>query len=248
MSLASRLFNVLATPGEVFEQVAPRPVETANWLVPALLLIVVSWLGLWLIFSQEAIRHQLGELTEQAIQKQAASQHMNDQQAEQARQMGVKWGLIGGIAGGAISSVLVALFTPFIWGFILWVVGDKIMKGGIAYMKAVELVGMANMIVVLEAIVKTLLIVVLSNLYASLSLAMLIKHFDPQNPLHGMAVYVNIMTFWVLAVRAVALARLARASFLKAASWVFGIWIAYSGVFIGIGLGLAALLKRLAPH
>ena len=82
MSLAGRLFNVFATPGEVFEQVAPRPVNTASWLVPALLLIVVSWLGLALVFSQESIRHQLGEITEQAIQKQAASQHMSEQHLE----------------------------------------------------------------------------------------------------------------------------------------------------------------------
>ena len=37
------------------------------------------------------------------------------------------------------------------------------------------------------------------------------------------------MTFWLLAVRAMGLARLSGVSFIKAALWVFGIWAAYTG-------------------
>ena len=38
MSLAARLLNVFATPGDVFDDVKVAPASTANWLVPALLL------------------------------------------------------------------------------------------------------------------------------------------------------------------------------------------------------------------
>ena len=43
MSLVGRLLNVFATPGDVFQEVKAAPETAANWLVPALILIAVSW-------------------------------------------------------------------------------------------------------------------------------------------------------------------------------------------------------------
>lgn len=111
-------------------------------------------------------------------------------------------------------------------------------------MKAVEVVGLANMIIVLDSVLRTLLVVVMGNLYASASPAMFVKNFNPQNTLHALLLYINVMTFWLLAVRAVGLARLARTSFVKAALWVFGMWIAYNGFFFGLSLAVQAMLKR----
>jgi VIT1/CCC1 family predicted Fe2+/Mn2+ transporter len=111
-------------------------------------------------------------------------------------------------------------------------------------MKAVEVVGLANMVSVLEVIVKTLLIVGLGNLYATPSLVLLVKDFDPQNTVHSLLAIVNVMTFWLLAVRAVGLARLSGVSFTKAAVWVFGIWAAYTGCFVGLGLLAKAAFSR----
>ena len=75
----------------------------------------------------------------------------------------------------------------------------------------------------------------LGNIYAAPGLMLLVKDFDPQNTVHGLLGILNVMTFWVLAVRAIGLARLSGASFAKAAAWVFGIWAAYTGFFIGLG-------------
>jgi len=73
---------------------------------------------------------------------------------------------------------------------------------------------------------------------------LLVKEFNPQNPVHMLLGLVNVMTFWLLAVRSIGLARLSGASMLKSALWVFGIWGAYTGFFIG----LALLGQALARH
>jgi hypothetical protein len=112
-------------------------------------------------------------------------------------------------------------------------------------MKAVEIVGLANMVSVLEVIVKTLLIVGLGNLYASTSLVLLVKEFDPQNTVHSLLALVNVMTFWLLAVRGIGLARLSGASFAKAAAWVFGIWAAYTGLLIGLAFIAKMAFKKI---
>jgi hypothetical protein len=100
------------------------------------------------------------------------------------------------------------------------------------------------MIGVLEAIVRTLLILVMGNLFAAPSLALLVKDFNPQNPMHSLLALVNVMTIWILAVRTIGLARLARVSIAKAAVWVVGIWAGYTGLFWGLGMIAQLIAKR----
>ena len=244
-SLSGRLFNVFATPGDVFQEVKTARVSAANWVVPALILIVVSWMSSWLIFSQDSIKHQLSEITDQAVQKQIEKSHMSEQQAEQSRAIGEKWAQIMAKVAAVLIPVFGGFVTPFFWGLILWLVGAKVLKGDFPFMKAVEVVGLVNMVSVLDVIVRTLLIIGLGNLYAAPGLVLLVKDFDPQNTVHGLLSLVNLMTFWVLVLRAMGLARLSSVSFTKAALWVFGIWAGYNAFFIGVGMLMKAMFKRI---
>jgi hypothetical protein len=245
MSLGGRLSNVLAIPGDVFQEVKAATVSTANWLAPALILVAVSWVATWLIFSQDSIKHQLSEITDQAIQNQIEQTHMSEQQAEQSRAMGEKWAGISAKVGAVLVPVFGGFVTPFFWGLIIWLVGAKVLNGDFPYMKAVEVVGLANMVNVLDVILRTLLIVGLGNLYAAPSPVLLVKEFDPQNTVHSLLAILNLMTFWLLAVRALGLARLSGVSFTKAALWVFGIWAAYTGFLIGLGALARTAFKRI---
>jgi hypothetical protein len=240
MSLGTRLLNVFAAPGEVFDALKPAPSATANWLVPAILFIIISWLSAGLIFSQASIKQQLSDITDQAIQKQVDKGRLSEAQAEQAREVGAKYGAIGSRIGAVAVPVFIGFASPFCWGLIVWLVGAKALKGNFPYLKAVELVGLTNMIGVLDVIVKTLLIVALGNLYAAPSLALAVKGFDPQNTVHAVLAVVNLMTFWLLLVRSIGLARLSGVSAGKAAAWVYGIWALYTGVLIGIGAAVKA--------
>jgi len=244
MSLPARLFNVLATPGEVFEHLKNARVSTANWLIPALLAIVVSWLGAWVVFSQDSIQQQLREITDQAIEKQIQKQHLSDQQAEQARVIGTKFGAIGTKIAAYAAPVFIAMVIPFWWGLLLWLIGTKVFKADFSYMKGVEVTGLSGMVGVLDSILRTLLILIMGNLFASPSLALLIKQFDPQNPVHGLLAAVNIMSFWALSLRALGLARLSGVGFARAVVWVFGAWALLTGVFSGFGFAMQKVFGR----
>lgn len=237
MSLGGRLFNMYATPGEVFEDIRLRPPAVANWLVPALIAIVVGWIGSWLIFSQDAVLHQLSEMAEQGVQKQIERMNASPEQAEQMREAAAKYGAIGQRVGGFLMPPIAALGTPFMWGLLLWL-ASKGLRSQVAYMKMVEVVGLSSMIGILDGIIRTLMIVALGNLWAGPHAGMLVPGFDPQNSLHGVLAALSVMTFWILGVRAIGLARLTGSSFTKAALWVFGIWAGYTALFTGIGLAL----------
>ena len=72
MSLPARLLNVFADPAAVFEEVRQSGPTVPNWLVPAILYVLAGWAAACIIFSQETIRHQLTDITTQAIEKQSS--------------------------------------------------------------------------------------------------------------------------------------------------------------------------------
>jgi hypothetical protein len=232
--------NVFAAPGDVFSEVKTSAPSVANWLVPAILFMVLSWLSAGLIFSQPAIRQQISEISTKAIDRQVEKGKISSAQAEQARAAAEKFGRIGSEIGAVVGPVFAAFISPFFGGLILWLVGSFALKGPFPYMKAVEVAGLSNMILALGVIVKTLLILITGNLFASPSLALLVKDFDPQNSVHSLLTMMDVMVFWLLTVRSIGLARLSGASVGKAALWIFGIWIVFTGAIIGFGAAVRA--------
>jgi hypothetical protein len=242
-SLAGRLMNVFAAPGDVFSEVKTAAPAHANWILPAILLTLVGWISAALIFSQPAIRQQVSELADKAFDQQVEKGKMSSDQADKVKPAAEKMAVTAGVISATVGAPVVAFALPFWWGLILWL-GGKVLKGNFSYLKAVEVAGLANMILVLDTVVRTLLILVTGNLFASPSLALAVKDFDPQSTLHGLCALVNVMLFWVLLVRSLGLARLSGASTFKAALWVFGIWAAYTGTLMGLGAALRAVFSH----
>lgn len=240
MSLVGKLMNVIAAPGEVFDDIKAASPRVANWLVPAILLIVVSWISGWLILSQASVQQQISDISNKAIDKQVEKGKLSGTQAEQARAAAEKFGGIGYKIGAAVVPVLTAFATPFWGGLILWLVGSFALKAPFPYLKAVEIAGLANMILILDVVVRTMLVLITGNLFTTLSLSLVIKDFDPQNTFHSMLAVVNVMTIWLLVIRSIGLARLTGAPLGKAAAWVFGIWIVLTSMMIGFGAAMKA--------
>ena len=162
---------------------------------------------------------------------------MPEDKADMVRKMGeISWKV-----RVAVGTAVVAFATPFIWGFFLWLVGRK---ASLRYMKAVEVVGLASTIGILEAVVKTLLIFVTGTIMASTTLAWFVKDFNPQNPNHAIFAAIDVMTFWVLLVRGIGLARLTNMGAGRAIAWVFGIWISYTAFFWGLGVAVQHIFAK----
>jgi len=235
----ARMMNIVAAPSEVFDDIKTSPASNSNWLVPAVVLVVIGWICSAIVLSQDAFRHQVTDLVEKE-QAQIDKTHMSEQQADMTRKIGEFSWKARVVAGPAI----LAFATPFIWGFFLWLVGRMVFKAYLPYMKAVEVVGLASTIGILEAVVKTLLIFVTGSIMASTSLAVFVKDFNPQNTTHVLMTVVNVMTFWVLVVRAIGLARLTNMTTGKALAWVFGIWISYTAFFWGLGVAVQHIFAK----
>ena len=109
--IGSRLLNVFAAPGEVFEEVKNSPPSTANWLVPALIYIAVGVISAFVIFSQPAIIQQIRDQQAQMMDQQVKAGKMTQAQADQAMAAMEKFAgptlmIVFGCAGAIVGSFI----------------------------------------------------------------------------------------------------------------------------------------------
>lgn len=214
------------------------PLCAANWLVPALLMVLAGCIGAWLVSSQPAIQQQMRELQDKVLDKMVEKGRLNKEQADKQREAGAVGRNIGAYAG----QVFMAFAVPFWWGLLVWLLGTKLFRGNFPFMKAVEVVGLGNAIAILGSVVTTLLMVSLGSMNATPSPALFVKDYDPQKTSQALLQIPNVITLWVLAVRSIGLAKLSGVRFAPAAIAVFAIWLVQTSILVGIGLAFKAVL------
>lgn len=236
-SIWSRLLNVFAAPGEVFEEVKNSAPTVANWLLPTLILAFVGAISAFIIFSQPAIVQQIHEQQEKAFDQQVSAGKMTQAQADQVMAMTEKISKYFGAVGAVFGSFI----RLFWWAFILWLLSLLFLKVKIPFLKVTEVVGLATMISVLGAIVTVLMTVIFGKLGVTPSLALAIGSFDPKNKIHLLLGAANIFSFWQIGVFACGLARLAGTPFTKTLLVITLYWIAFTLLLIFTGLGQMAM-------
>src|SRR5437867_2565772 len=175
MSLAARLMNIFAVPGDVFEELKGSAPLVANWLVPTLVFALVGALSAIIIFSQPAIQQQLREQQAKAMDQKVKAGKITQAQADQAQAMIEKFtGPAMMKVFGSVGAVLVSFWRLFWWALVLFLFSRWFLKAPIGYLKAAEVAGLATMVTVLGALVALLLTVNLARLFAGPSLALVI--------------------------------------------------------------------------
>jgi len=235
-SAFGRMFNVLAAPGDVFREIKERPVNHANWVVPAITWSIIGIACIFLLFSQDWAMYEVSKAQEKAMQEQVRRGKMKQEQADQALEMTRRFMPVMVKVGGTLATLVGAFGCPFFWGFVIWFLANKVFKADIEYMKGVEAAGLALIIYALAALLGTLFSMVMGKL-AYLSPAYFLKEFDFTNKLHFALAALNPFYVWFAAVIATATAALSGVSWGKAAVWVFGLWIGVRAVLIAINLG-----------
>jgi len=234
-SLAARLLNVFATPGEVFEEVRISPVNHANWLVPVLLAAIVGAISAVIIFSQPAILQQIHEQQAKMFDQSVKAGKMTQADADKAVAMAEKFsGPTVLKISGSVAAVFGSCARVFWWALVLWLLGLWFLKVKFSYLKAVEVAGLASMITILGGIVALLLTVNFGK-ETSPSLALAVNDFNPKNPLHLLFAAANLFSFWTIGVMSVGLARLAGVRFPRAMVLVAGYWLALQFFLISVG-------------
>lgn len=234
-SLAARLFNVYAAPGDVFEEVKASPMKVGNWLVPLLLAWLVGIVVVQVMFSQPTIREQIFAQQQQKLDAMVAQGKLTQEQADQGRRQMESFGVVAGRIVGSVGVVVVSAIWLFLLAVALKLLAGLVFHRAVPYLKAVEIVGLASMVTVLGGVVNLLLMIIKGSMMATLGPSLLVPALDPTNQLHQGLASVNLMTLWYVGVLAAGLAKLSGVSFAKAAAWLYGGWVVLRGGMILIG-------------
>jgi hypothetical protein len=241
MTLPGRMLNVMATPGEVFESLKVARSSAANWLLPVLLYGIVASLSFFFIFSQPAVIQKATEPQAKALDEKVKAGTMSQADADKALAMMP----LMMKAGSAITGFIASAIEVFWWALVLWLIARFAFKSEVDFVKWLEVSGLASIICVLDVVMRTLLAITLSNPAASLSASVFLNHPDPQSKTFMLLSLVNIMTFWVIVVRFIGLAKLTDVSLSRAAAWVFGVWVAMMFVLVSLSLAIQALVGQM---
>ena len=241
-TLAAKLFNVIAAPGEVFAEISAAPARAAIWLVPVLLYAAVGVITVCILFTQPAIRQTIHDQQVKALDQQVQQGKMTQAQEDQALQVMDKFtGPTILSIFGSVGAVLNSFISVFWWALVLWLCGRWFLKAKFNYLKAVEIAGLASVLIVLNMIISTLLAVILGRLNTSLSPALLVTDFDLKNRVHLLLGAANVFYFWHTAVLGIGLAKLTGGPTAKAVIIIFAYWIVAELLLIAAGVGSLAL-------
>lgn len=223
ISFGDIIMNVFASPSDAFEGIRTSPTRASTWVVPLILLMILSSIFTWVIFSNETMKNQVIDSQRARFEEQVAAQKMTQERADQAIEGMEKAGGMM-IALGIVGSVLMITITFFLVGLVLWLVGKFALKAEGGYGKYLELWGATQWIGALGIIVTILLAVAFASMYASPGGALaVLSNYSPKNTTHRLLSSINVFVIWEMVVVGIGLAKFSKKSV---------------GAGIGVGMGL----------
>jgi hypothetical protein len=222
-------------------------VRHANWLVAALVFVLLSWCGNAVKYSQESVRHEIAQIQDQAMQKNFQKQidagKMTQMQADQIKAQVAAFTNAFQIVGAIAMPVVLGALLPFLSGFIWWVIALLLLRRPIEFMKAAEAAGMLLVVAGLGELVKGLLCAAMGTQFVSAGPVLLVRPFEATSLLHVTLLALDAFAIWGTVLSGIALAKLAGVSFVKAFTWVLAVTV----VFIGGMAMLGWAAQQVAP-
>jgi hypothetical protein len=217
------VFDMLASPGEVFDEVVAAPPRLANWFVPTLLVALAS------LFLMRAANYAAAPVSaaSQTIESQSTA---IDSAVGQAEPGSVDWQRLSTLATFA------GAFSGTFWSaFLLWFIGRAFLRTRFSYLKTVEVVALASIIVALGAIVTALLIGISGDAATRPALSFFARRLPSTSHARLLLDTLNFFHLWSTTVLAIGLSRLSGVSFKESAFWVFGYWVVVRLALIVLG-------------
>jgi hypothetical protein len=212
-SLVAKLIDMFASPGEVFDEVVAAPPRFANWLVPTLLVVLAS------LFLLRASSNE-GASAVTASQSVEAQPTTPDSATVQAEP-----GSVDSQRLSALATCGSAFAGTFWSAFLLWFIGRAFLRTRFSFLKTVEVVALAGIIVALGAIVTALLIGISGDPATRPALSFFARHLPSTNHVRLLLDTFNFFHLWTITVLATGLSRLSGVGFKESAFWVFGYWL-----------------------
>jgi len=224
MPFVDKLTGIFASPSEVFENLVKSKISLTDWLIPMLILILISIVSTFLKFGNEQIRDSLIQFQEKRFEQLIEEGKMTEEQAEIARerleQVGASqkiFSTIGILIGVPISFLIVSL--------VYFLLGKFFLGGNVEFMTVFSIYSLSSLITSVEVIVSTILAFITGSFFANVSPTIFME--PSTSKVYILASKFNFFTFWQLAVFAIGLAKAFDKKYIQSFGLVFGVWVVW---------------------
>lgn len=215
-SLWARITNIFVSPGYVFDEVCCSPHRVWNWLVPVGLVVLTSLALLGAATPKDQIAASIRGL----VREESLSTFRADTMSRVWNQT-------------SVATLCCTVVFATLWSaLVLWSIARFLLKVRFSFSKAIEVVGLSQMVLVLGTVVTFLLIAASGDPSSRPALSFFAGWLPPENPVRVFLDAFNVFHMWMTSVLAVGLSRLTGVSFKEAAFWVFGYWVILRGALI----------------
>ena len=245
-SLLARLLNVLAIPGQVFEEVRATRHSIWNWLVPIPVYAVSLALFTVVFFSMPVIQKMWTEQQSKMRAAQAASMAdaVKSGTVKQADADSALAAMDSLSRPRVVKSVALAggfcfgLVRVFWWAFVLWFLARVVLKLPIRYGKALEVSGLASVVALVGNVAVVALTVDFGKTFSGGSLVLAVADVEATRSQLVVALVQNALNFWLIAVLGTGLARLTGVPWFRGAFLVVTYWIGTEFLLLLLGAGV----------
>jgi len=233
-----KLVGVFAEPGSTFKRISKVGTKTTDWLIPILVVIIVSIISNYVMMSNPTIKYSIMEKQMQAVEerfdemveKGQMTEAQKEQQLQQTRDFMDQQG-----GTQLIFSTLGILIFTFVMFFIVSGVFFAVTKFGLKgegdYKGAMAAYGLPHYIIVIQVIVMVILAFVLERFIQGTSAAAILDS-DKTTFASWALAKLDIFSIWFYAVVAVGFAKMFKSeSYGKYFGMVFGLWLGVSLIF-----------------
>ncbi len=215
LGFGAKLINIFTSPTKTFEALDHNP----TWLVPLLIMILVSLASVYLTFPQ---------LVNIAVENMTKQGEITPDQLEMAMKF-VPVSIYG-------MSVLWPIIWFFLFSAVYYLIGSVFMGGNSTYKKILSVQAWSSLILVLSSIISTPLVMIKNSVYVSLSPSILLSSEHIGTKLFTFMSQFNFFVIWYLIVFGLGFSYVYKFSKAKAFTTMgilYCIWIALSVVFGG---------------
>ncbi|MCB2203424.1 YIP1 family protein [bacterium] len=236
LSFSDKFIGVLTEPGATYENVRAAGPRTSDWVIPAIIMMIVIAAGTLARFANPDFLAQVQEAQYTALEERVESGEMSQEQYDQARQqMESMSGFYGPI--GAVTGAIGWIILFFITALFYWLVTKFIMQGDIGYTAMLSVLGLVMFISILDQLISLLLLYLTGNPMAALNpLIFMDVNIADMGFGTKMLALLNPITIWATYVTGIGLEKVAMISRTKGMIAAFSLFIVFTALMMGFGM------------
>lgn len=235
LSFSDKFIGILTEPSATFANVRAVGPRTSDWLLPVLILMIVIAGATLARFSNPDAVAQIMDAQMQSVQERVDSGEWTPEQGDQARsQMESMRGLYG--VFGAISGAIGYFIIFFVLALFYWLVVKYALGGDAGYTMILSILGLSNIISILDQLVSLLLSYATGSMFANLSPILFVgESITSMGVGMKLLMLLNPIAIWATWVVGIGFEKAANVPRTRALIAAFVLYVIFTGVTLALG-------------